>query len=98
MCSDSGVSVLYNSGVTDFCLQHLALVLQFADSPCALAGLPAAHRDHGRLIFVKIRFLVLVARSLCYYGGTEASFVFGKTFHFRFIDPGSSNLLISFQL
>jgi len=30
----------------------------------------------GRLIFVQIRVLVLVARSLCYYDETEASFVF----------------------
>ena len=29
----------------------------------------------GRLIFVQIGVLVLVARSLCYYNGTEASFV-----------------------
>ena len=45
MCTDFGVSVLFNSGVFDFCLQRIALVLQFADGPCALARLPAVHRD-----------------------------------------------------
>ena len=45
MCSDFGVSILYNSEAIDFCLQRIALVLQFADGPCALARLPAAHRD-----------------------------------------------------
>ena len=47
MCSDFGVSVLYNSGVIDFCLQHIALVsLLSAHSP----GCWLAHRDQCCLL------------------------------------------------
>ena len=41
----------------------------------------------GRLIFKKIGVLVLVARSLCYFGGTEASFVFEKRFTLDLLIP-----------
>ena len=41
----------------------------------------------GRLIFLKIWVLVFVARSLCYFGGTEASFVFEKRFTLDLLIP-----------
>ena len=70
-----------NSGVIDFC-SHLALALQFAYGPCALARLPTAHRDVVRRAQrmahfcwkkkKKSGFWSIVARCLCYDDGTEA--------------------------
>ena len=39
------------------------------------------------IFFKKIGVLVLVARSLCYFGGTEASFVFEKRFTLDLLIP-----------